>query len=82
METHIATRKNHRCSECGKRIPIGARYFADCDGGIREHTNCLDFENEDVLPIEYNSNRTKNASRNEAIRQAYDYNVKNNGHGY
>lgn len=72
METHIATRKDHRCFECGKRIPIGARYFCEEGGGMRTHTNCMDFEDEDVLPIGYNWNRTKNAARNEAIRQAHE----------
>jgi hypothetical protein len=60
MEVHTATRKDHRCNECGRRIPIGAKYFVENDGEIREHTNCLLFENEPLLPAGYNQNRKVN----------------------
>lgn len=63
--SHVATKKDHRCSACGRRIPIGARYFVTGNGehGLahretaREHTNCLEFENEPELPAGYNTNR-------------------------
>lgn len=72
MEAHIATRKDHRCDICEKRIPIGARYFSIDSGSVREHTNCLDFENEEYLPVMYNNHRTKGAAKDEDIRRAYD----------
>lgn len=57
METHIAKRKTHRCDLCGRRIPIGARYFCDENGDNREHTNCLDFTDEPLLNFWYNKDR-------------------------
>ena len=57
METHVATRKPHRCSLCCRRIPIGSRYFSAGDGEVREHTNCLDFEAEPLLVDGFNQNR-------------------------
>ena len=57
METHIAKRKPHRCSSCGREIPIGARYFSDAGGEIREHTNCLEYEKYPLLDAGYNKNR-------------------------
>ena len=59
LKTHIAKRKDHRCTECGRRIPIKARYFSDEGGDIRVHTNCLNFENEEILPDMYNFTRPK-----------------------
>lgn len=59
MKTHKATKKDHRCDLCGKRIPIGARYFCDDDGQNREHTNCEEFKKEDDLPKGYNQDRRK-----------------------
>lgn len=57
VKTHIAKRKDHRCSLCGRRIPVGARYWSSEDGLHREHTNCLDFEKEELLAPGYNQNR-------------------------
>ena len=56
--TAIATRKAHRCSECGRRIPIGERYWASDCGRWREHTNCEDFKDQPELPAGYNQNRS------------------------
>ena len=58
LETHVATKKDHRCDLCGRRIPIGARYWTRSDGGWREHTNCEDYTREPELPQEYNRNRS------------------------
>lgn len=60
MESHVATRKAHRCDECGRRIPLGARYFSDkTEFGItKEHTNCLDYETEPKLHPAYNQSRS------------------------
>jgi hypothetical protein len=58
MIPHIAKRKDHRCDLCGRRIPIGTRYWADKDGQRREYTNCLDYEKEILLPAGYNHNRS------------------------
>lgn len=57
VESHVATRKVHRCDECGLRIPIGARYWYKKDGKIREHTNCEDFKKEPPLPPGFNNSR-------------------------
>lgn len=64
MKIHTA-KKPHRCDMCGRLIPIGARYWRDYQEGgdcgalkdDRQHTNCLDFEAEPVLPEGYNQNR-------------------------
>lgn len=60
MRTHVARDKDHRCDACGKRIPIGARYFVDetTDYHFREHTNCIDFQSEPELEAGYNHNRS------------------------
>lgn len=71
MKIHKA-RKNHRCGECGRLIPIGSRYWRDYDEGNyhddlghdnKTHTNCLEFENQPkVSTIEVqkmNSKKTK-----------------------
>jgi DNA-directed RNA polymerase subunit RPC12/RpoP len=39
-------RKEYRCDSCGKKIPIGERYWRDFEENTRdfcEHTNCLSF---------------------------------------
>lgn len=59
MKIHTATRKDHRCDECGRKIPVGARYWSSDDGGRREHTNCLEFEDQPLLDDGYNQNRPK-----------------------
>jgi hypothetical protein len=60
---HIRTaRKEHRCTLCGRRIPVGARYWyasgIDDLEDRREHTNCEDFSREPHLPPLFNSDRT------------------------
>lgn len=65
MDTHIATRKDHRCDVCERKIPIGARYFVT-DEGSREHTNCLEFENQPRLAWGYNQNRSVGKARGES----------------
>lgn len=71
METHIAKRKDHRCDTCGRRIPLNVRYFSKDSGKFKEHTNCMSFESEDILPPAYNSSRSASAAKDEAIRLAY-----------
>lgn len=62
METHIA-RKEHRCDECGRRIPIGSKYFSNVAEN-RQHTNCLLYKDEPMLKIEFNMNRKAGAVTN------------------
>ena len=57
--TSIATRKDHRCDECGRRIPIGARYWVSENGGFRQYTNCLEYTKEPLLDMGYNQLRPK-----------------------
>ena len=47
MKIHMA-HKEHECDMCGKKIPIGDRYWREHDedeynsglSGVKEHTNC------------------------------------------
>lgn len=59
METHIATRKPHRCHLCGRKIPIGSRYFTEKGGERREHTNCMDFKDQPLLDPWFNADRKR-----------------------
>ena len=49
LKIHTA-RKDYTCSECGRKIPIGVRYWRDYEEdpykNIKTHTNCLDFEDQ------------------------------------
>lgn len=74
MATHIATRKDHRCYLCGRRIPIGARYFCNDDGDNREHTNCLDYADEPLLKPGYNQNR-----KDGELKEVWPHQVDKNG---
>jgi len=47
-------RKDHKCYECGRRIPKGVKYWVKLPrSGMRvlwkEHTNCVEFEHEPVV---------------------------------
>ena len=53
-------RKEHRCGLCGRKIPIGARYWRDYGEreDRKEHTNCCDYEKEPELHPGFNQNRS------------------------
>ena len=53
--------------------------YPDCECKFDMGTNNICIKCSAEIHI---TDKTKNVSRNEAIRQAHDYNVKNNGHGY
>jgi hypothetical protein len=57
LRPHKAKFKQHRCDLCGRLIPKEAIYWSNADGSYREHTNCLDYEHEPVLPVGYNQKR-------------------------
>jgi hypothetical protein len=54
--------KEHRCTSCGRLIPVGHKYWKKFDEkkgvDVREHTNCLSYENAEVLPEGFNQNRS------------------------
>jgi hypothetical protein len=55
-------RKEHRCDTCGRLIPVGIKYWRKFDEDAvdyREHTNCLDFEDQEELPAGFNGNRKR-----------------------
>lgn len=58
MKIHVAKKKDHRCSECGRLIPIGHKYWSNDTGEIRQHTNCLLYEDQPILPAGYNNDRS------------------------
>ena len=45
-------RKDHRCTNCGKRIPKGHKYWRQYDDltDRKEHTNCLEYKDEPEYP--------------------------------
>lgn len=54
--------KAHRCFKCLRKIPKGEKYWADkVDDTYRskEHTNCLLFEHEPILPDAFEIYRSK-----------------------
>lgn len=68
LKIHKA-KKNYRCNECGRLIPVGTKYWRDYEATIefgcikndKEHTNCLDFE--DQPKVESTDLRKMNALR-------------------
>lgn len=50
MKIHTS-RKDHRCSECGRLIPAGTRYWRDFreDIDLKSHTNCEDFKGQPLF---------------------------------
>ena len=61
MRVVRASRKEHRCDECGRLIPVGAKYWRDYEESEtdrREHTNCMDFVKQPALPLGFNSDRS------------------------
>lgn len=53
----VAKRKEHRCTTCGKKIPLGHKYWSKDEGQFREHTNCDLYSKEETLPDGFNRNR-------------------------
>lgn len=53
----VAKRKEHRCSTCGRKIPLGHKYWVKNEGQFREHTNCNLYVKEELLPDGFNRNR-------------------------
>lgn len=47
----VTAQKEHECSLCGKKIPVGSRYWSDykefadgCATNVKQHTNCAEYE--------------------------------------
>ena len=61
----VKARKPHRCTNCGRLIPVGTNYWCTYSEALgeevdkREHGNCLDNENQPLLDMGFNQNRYK-----------------------
>lgn len=57
----VEARKRHRCTNCGRLIPVGSHYWRTWNESSdkREHGNCLDNEDQPMLEDGFNQNRTK-----------------------
>ncbi len=58
-------KKEHRCDECGRLIPVGDKYWRkhtesqNTETNFRQHTNCLNYKSAELLPVGFNQNRRK-----------------------
>ena len=72
LQTHIATKKEHRCTTCGRRIPIGARYFSKWNPEaheytLLEHTDCESYQSEPLIKPIPSCPRSKGRFTSEAF---------------